>query len=202
MGHNHHPQEETPFPTTGNALNFSFFCSLQSNRGAKHIPLQGPSRELITWAARKEISNRTVSAGTAGTGAVDEWCWWLSHRDSPSMWLTGRISGEHENVDLWGKLIPPEPASVELLGFVPFFFTYGSAFTLKLFSTIHKFHCFSHLSTLWCCKVALHQSCHLSHRGRTKPRSIWCSGDLACVLSAHRSPHTVVAPPNVCITNS
>lgn len=83
-----------------------------------------------------------MHTNTAGTEAADKQNWWLSFKDSLLTWLTGGISCAHASVNLWDKLISPKSVSVELLGFVCFFFTYGSAFTLKFFSTIHKFHCF------------------------------------------------------------
>lgn len=131
-------REETPFPTTGSELKLGLFCSLQSNRSAKFIPLQAPS----FCEAQKEISNPTLRAGTAGTGAADKQYWWLSCGDSLLTWLMGGISYACANLDLRDSIILPKTFSVELLRFVCFFFTYASAFILKVFSTIHKFHCF------------------------------------------------------------
>lgn len=148
MWADHHLREETPFPTAGSGPKLGLFCCLQSNHRAKFVPSQGPSRDLITHGVQKEISNHTMHEGTADTRAANKQYLWLSHRDS---WLTWRMSGiscAHAAVDLSDKLISPKAVSMDLLGFVCCFFTCGSAFTLKIFSMIQKFHCFLIFHTL------------------------------------------------------
>lgn len=124
-----------PSSEEGDSISFHLilghFCHLLSNHRTKFITAQGPSKEWITCEAQRKYLTPP--------------CTQAQQSLEPQMNST---DGSPRGIHCW--ICPPSQNYLEILGFVCFFFTCGTAFILKsFFSHYTNVTVFSSFHFLW-----------------------------------------------------